>query len=125
MASSFSTEADTQLLCAAPSDDRVRLPDPINPQTVEFDNGRTWSRFFTDACQVPLVLSRREREVLQLVAEGLTTVQIADQLITSKRTVETHRQNILQKTGCKNTASLISYAISHQLLPPAAPAKPY
>jgi DNA-binding NarL/FixJ family response regulator len=61
-------------------------------------------------------LSRREQEVLYLVAEGLTTTQIADQLFTSKRTVETHRQNMLEKTGCKNTAALISYAITHGLL---------
>ncbi|MGI4833500.1 MAG: response regulator [Janthinobacterium lividum] len=62
-------------------------------------------------------LSRREQEILQLIADGLTTPQIADQLFTSKRTVETHRQNILEKTGCKNTAALISHAITHQLLP--------
>ena len=61
-------------------------------------------------------LSRREHEVLRLVAEGLTNQQIADQLFTSKRTVETHRQNILAKTGCKNTASLISYASTQGLL---------
>lgn len=61
-------------------------------------------------------LSRREHEVLRLVAEGLTTAQIADQLFTSKRTVESHRQNVLQKTGCKNTASLISYASAQGLL---------
>jgi DNA-binding NarL/FixJ family response regulator len=63
-------------------------------------------------------LTRREREVLQLVAEGLTTQQIADQLFTSKRTVESHRQNMLEKTGCKNTAALISWASLHQLLAP-------
>lgn len=61
-------------------------------------------------------LSHREQEVLYLVAEGLTTTQIADQLFTSKRTVETHRQNMLEKTGCKNTAALISYAIMRGLL---------
>jgi DNA-binding NarL/FixJ family response regulator len=61
-------------------------------------------------------LSRREQEVLQLVAEGLTTQQIADQLITSKRTVETHRQNILEKTGTKNTAALVRHAISQGFL---------
>ena len=61
-------------------------------------------------------LSRREQEVLYLVAEGLTTTQIADQLFTSKRTVETHRQNMLEKTGCKNTAALIGYAITRGLL---------
>lgn len=40
------------------------LRDPINPQSVELDNGRVWSRFFTSACAVRLVLSRRERDVL-------------------------------------------------------------
>ena len=60
-------------------------------------------------------LSRREHEILHLVAEGLTTQQIADQLFTSKRTVETHRRNILEKTGCRNTASLVSYASTHGL----------
>ncbi|MGI4862497.1 MAG: response regulator transcription factor [Janthinobacterium lividum] len=61
-------------------------------------------------------LSRREQEVLQLVAEGLTTQQIADQLFTSKRTVETHRQNILGKTGAKNTAALVRHAIAQGFL---------
>ena len=61
-------------------------------------------------------LSRREQEILLLVAEGFTNQQIADQLFTSKRTVETHRQNMLAKTGCKNTAALISWASTHQLL---------
>jgi DNA-binding NarL/FixJ family response regulator len=61
-------------------------------------------------------LSRREQEVLLLIAEGLTNQQIADQLFTSKRTVETHRQNMLEKTGCKNTAALINWASTHQLL---------
>ncbi|NML65266.1 response regulator transcription factor [Hymenobacter sp. RP-2-7] len=62
-------------------------------------------------------LSRREQEVLQLVAEGLTTHQIAELLFTSKRTIETHRQNILEKTGAKNTAALIRYAIAQGFLP--------
>ena len=61
-------------------------------------------------------LTRREQEILQLVAVGLTTAQVADRLFTSKRTVETHRQNILEKTGCRNTAALISYASTHGLL---------
>jgi DNA-binding NarL/FixJ family response regulator len=64
----------------------------------------------------PSPLSRREQEVLQLVANGLTTQQIADQLFTSRRTVETHRQNILEKTGAKNTAALVRYAISQGFL---------
>jgi DNA-binding NarL/FixJ family response regulator len=57
-------------------------------------------------------LSAREQEILQLVAEGLTTAQIADKLFTSPRTVETHRQNIMEKTGARNTAALIRTAVS-------------
>lgn len=61
-------------------------------------------------------LSKRESEVLQLIAEGLTTNEIAEKLFTSKRTIETHRQNIIEKTQVKNTASLIKYAITQGLL---------
>ena len=66
----------------------------------------------TPALPAGAPLSRREHEILQLVAEGLTTNQIADQLFTSKRTVETHRQNIMEKTGAKNTAALVKAAVS-------------
>jgi len=61
-------------------------------------------------------LSRREMEVLRLIAEGLTNAEIADKLFTSKRTIETHRQNIIEKTRVKNTASLIRYAVSQGLI---------
>ena len=63
-------------------------------------------------------LTHREREILQLVASGLTNQEIADQLFTSKRTVESHRQNLLEKTGVKNTAALVKYAMDHGLLQP-------
>jgi DNA-binding NarL/FixJ family response regulator len=61
-------------------------------------------------------LSSREMEVLRLLAEGLTNAEIAEKLFTSKRTIETHRQNIIEKTQAKNTAALIRYAISHGLI---------
>ncbi|WP_151086709.1 response regulator [Hymenobacter baengnokdamensis] len=61
-------------------------------------------------------LSRRENEVLQLLSEGLTTNEIAEKLFTSKRTIETHRQNILEKTQTKNTAALIKLAVTQGLL---------
>jgi DNA-binding NarL/FixJ family response regulator len=61
-------------------------------------------------------LSKRELEVLHYIAEGYTNQQIGDILFTSKRTVEAHRQNLLEKTGCKNTAALIVYAARHHLL---------
>ena len=63
-----------------------------------------------------VALTHREREVLQLVASGLTNQQIADQLFTSRRTVESHRQHLLEKTGVKNTPALVKYAVEQGLL---------
>ncbi|MBJ6142383.1 response regulator transcription factor [Hymenobacter sp. BT559] len=57
-------------------------------------------------------LSAREQEILQLVADGLTTAQIAEKFFSSPRTVETHRQSIMEKTGAKNTAALVKAAVS-------------
>jgi len=61
-------------------------------------------------------LTKRELEILQLIANGLTTSEIADQLFVSKRTIETHRQNMLEKMDTKNTASLIKLAMSEGLI---------
>ena len=60
-------------------------------------------------------ITPRELEVLHLIAQGYTTAQIAERLATSKRTVETHRHNLLDKTGASNTAALLLYAASHRL----------
>ena len=61
-------------------------------------------------------LTRREKEVLKLVAEGMTTAAIAEQLFISPLTVETHRRNLMQKFEVNNTASLIRMAAEQQLL---------
>ena len=61
-------------------------------------------------------LTARELEVLKLIAEGLTNGEIGDKLFTSKRTIETHRQNIIAKTQAKNTAALIKLAVSRGLI---------
>jgi DNA-binding NarL/FixJ family response regulator len=61
-------------------------------------------------------LSVREREILQLIATGLTNQEIADKVFSSKRTIETHRQNIIEKTNAKNTAALIKYAMQSGLV---------
>jgi len=60
--------------------------------------------------------SEREREILRLMAEGFTNQEIADRLFTSKRTVEGYRQNLIDKTGTRNTASLIRYAVRNKLI---------
>jgi DNA-binding NarL/FixJ family response regulator len=61
-------------------------------------------------------LTKREVEVLQLVAEGLSNEEVATRLFTSKRTIETHRQNLIAKTHSKNTAALVGYAVRQGLL---------
>lgn len=66
--------------------------------------------------EVAGVLSQREEEVLQLIAVGLTTSQIADKLFVSIRTIESHRQNMISKLQVKNTASLIRYALKTGLI---------
>ncbi len=63
------------------------------------------------------VLKTREREVLQLLAEGKRTAQIAELLHISIKTVETHRQHIMQKLNIRSVAELTKYAIREGLTP--------
>ncbi len=56
-------------------------------------------------------LSTREVEILGLIVDGLTNLEIADKLFLSPRTVDTHRKNILAKLELKNTAALVKYAL--------------
>jgi DNA-binding NarL/FixJ family response regulator len=58
-------------------------------------------------------LSERETEVLYQICKGLSNQEIADALNISKRTVDKHRENILSKSGTKNTAGLVMYAIKN------------
>jgi len=58
-----------------------------------------------------LNISKREVEILYFIADGYTNSEIAEKLFTSKRTIEGYRQNLLDKTGKKNTAALINYVV--------------
>jgi len=62
-------------------------------------------------------LTMREREVLHLAAEGLTSAQIADRLSISPRTAETHRANSLRKLNIRGQTELVRYAIGRGILP--------
>lgn len=64
----------------------------------------------------PAVLSRRERQVLRYLAHGENTKAIAAHLQISPKTVETHRQHIMQKLGTSSVAALTRYAIRHGLM---------
>lgn len=63
-----------------------------------------------------IVLTRREKEVLELIADGMTNVEIAQKLFISVTTVDTHRKNLLAKLGAKNTASLVRIAAQLQMI---------
>jgi len=60
--------------------------------------------------------TKREMEVLKLISEGLTNNEIAEKLFTSRRTVEGHRQSLIEKTGVPNSAALIMHAVRGGIL---------
>jgi DNA-binding NarL/FixJ family response regulator len=70
----------------------------------------------TFAGQNQMLLTRRELEVLQLIAEGLTNQEIADRLFVSASTVDSHRKNLISKLQVKNTAALVSTAYERKIL---------
>jgi DNA-binding CsgD family transcriptional regulator len=61
-------------------------------------------------------LTRREKEVLELIAEGLTNQEIAARLFLSSTTIDSHRRNMLTKFKVRNVAALIKIAMSNHLI---------
>ncbi|SFD26696.1 two component transcriptional regulator, LuxR family [Chitinophaga sp. CF118] len=62
---------------------------------------------------IPVELTNRETEILKLICGELSNTAIAEKLFLSIRTVEGHRNNLLLKTGCSNTAGLVLFAVKH------------
>lgn len=69
------------------------------------------SKKLKEVSETDIVITRREREVLQLIAEGMTNNSIAEKLFVSTSTVDTHRKNLLIKFNAPNTASLVHTAM--------------
>lgn len=69
----------------------------------------------TNIQSIPIEISQREKEVLQLICEEYSNAEIAEKLFISVRTVDGHRNNLLAKTGCHNTAGLVLFAVKHRL----------
>lgn len=61
-------------------------------------------------------ITEREMDVLKLIAQGLTNIEMAQKLFTSVRTIETRRKNLLVKTGTTNTATLIKFAVQNGII---------
>lgn len=87
----------------------------------------TEGHYFTSEAQALLVqgfsqpqpsakISPREKEVITLIVDGLTTKEIAAKLFLSKYTIESHRQNVMLKLDVKNTAELVKYVLQHNLV---------
>lgn len=71
---------------------------------------------YSDVVRADVALTKRETEIIKLIAEEHTNTEIAEKLGISPRTVDTHRRNLLQKLDVKNTAGLVKYAIQHNIL---------
>jgi DNA-binding NarL/FixJ family response regulator len=67
---------------------------------------------------IPSTLTTREIEVLKLICKQKTAQEIGEQLFISVRTVDGHRNNLLEKTGARNSAGLVLFAIKHRLIDP-------
>lgn len=91
---------------------------------LSMDDVQAWlseSRHAGDAYQS---LTSREREVMQLVAEGYSSTRVARRLTISVRTAEAHRANVMRKLRLKNHTALIRYALARGVLPPLEPLPP-
>lgn len=89
----------------------------INKRTLEaiqssYANEQTIRK---NSSQPPISFTRREEEIIQLICHELTSEEIGEKLFISAKTVNGHRNNLLQKTGARNTAGLVIYAIKNGL----------
>jgi DNA-binding NarL/FixJ family response regulator len=80
-----------------------------------FDAGRALKQANENQNNLPH-LTKREKEVLQNISEGLTNLQISEKLFISIDTVDSHRKNLYSKLNVKNTAMLLKYALENNLL---------
>lgn len=100
----------------------LRFPGPVM-MTIFDEKEKIYQQFFAgksqkilrEMCEMPQI-SRREQQVLSLLARGLTSKEIASQLYISVKTVDNHRQNMLKKNRCKSSSELVSLTIRYGLI---------
>ena len=88
------------------------------PEQVDVMRNQLSSRAPKPEVSDGMVLSEREEEVLRLICQQHTAKEIGEKLFVTTRTVEGHKNRIMQKTGARNTAGLVIYAVQHQLIDP-------
>ena len=93
---------------------RRYLSPPLSEPAIDSYIQRTRN---SDSLDLYDTLTNREREVLQLGAEGHTNAEIAGRLFISPRTVETHRANVMHKLGLRSQTELVRYALRRGILP--------
>ncbi|HWS00997.1 MAG TPA: response regulator transcription factor, partial [Prolixibacteraceae bacterium] len=114
--------ADGYLLKSCSQDELLRAIRSVALGQSYFSHGVTLSLLgakgngFQAVSQQAEILSDRETEVLQLIAEGFSNKEIGAKLFISHRTVDTHRTNLMKKLNVNNIAGLISYAIKRGLV---------
>ena len=86
------------------------------PEQVDVMRQQITSKAPKPDLDAPIAITTREREVLELLCQQKTAQEIAEALFITKRTVEGHKNNLLSKTGMKNTAGLIVYAIKEGIV---------
>jgi len=69
----------------------------------------------TNISNIPVKLTAREKQVLALICKEYNNAEIGEQLFLSTRTIEGHRNNLINKAGCRNTAGLVLFAIKYSL----------
>lgn len=87
-----------------------------NETVFEIINRQNISNFKPKSQYTDIVLTVREREVLELICQQMSTTEIAEKLFISSRTVEGHRNNLLLKTEAKNVAGLVVFAIQNNIV---------
>lgn len=89
----------------------------INTQTLKAlqQKSRTPEHSIKGVGQIPIELTNREIEIIILICKELSSLEIANKLFISTRTVEGHRNRLLLKTGCRNTAGLVLFAVKYHI----------
>lgn len=82
---------------------------------LSLEAGQALENYKTEQNKLPM-LTRREKEVLGLIAEGYTNPEIAQKLFVSTDTIDSHRKNLLAKMNVKKTAALIKFAVENKLI---------